>query len=112
LLKVRQPGRALSREKAQKMREVEARSPTVELIASTKMRDDMAAAPAVEFTAFLKMAMTGNNGFCSSAASMSPARKSTAKIIAKPRVPLIAIPVMMDRGMMTAAFWISSLSYT
>lgn len=38
-------------------------------------------------------------------------RRSTVRIMAKPREPLIAMPVMMERGTTTCALWISSDNY-
>jgi hypothetical protein len=56
--------------------------------------------------------MNGNDGFASNAASMSPEQKSIVSIMPKPRLPLMKIPVMIARGTMTGAFWISSAIYT
>lgn len=52
--------------------------------------------------------MKGNAGFSASTASTSPRRNSTLSTMAKPKVPLIAMPVMIERGTTTCALWISS----
>ena len=111
LLSIRQPGRPLSRAKAQQMRDVEAEKPTLALMVRSMTMLAMTAAPARDCTAWWKMAMKGKAGFSASTASTSPMRKSTVRIIAKPRVPLMAMPVMMDRGTTICAFWISSDSW-
>jgi hypothetical protein len=35
-------------------------------------------------------------------------RKSMVRIMPKPRLPFMAMPVMMERGTTICAFWISS----
>jgi hypothetical protein len=111
LLKVRHPGNPLSRAKAQQILDVEAENPTFALIVSTMTIDAMTAAPERDWTARWKMAMKGKAGFSSSTASRSPMRKSTVSIMAKPREPLMAMPVIMERGTTICALWISSDSY-
>jgi hypothetical protein len=108
LLSTRQPGRPLSRAKAQQMRDVEAEKPTFALIVSSMTILAITAAPARDCTAWWKTAMKGKAGFSASTASTSPRRKRTVRIMAKPREPLMAIPVMMERGTTICAFWISS----
>jgi threonine synthase len=98
----------LSREKAQKTRDEEARVPTAQHVERIMTKAAMAAAPETDCTALWNMAMKGNEGLASMAASMSPERKSMVIIMPKPRLPLIKIPVMMARGTVMGAFWISS----
>jgi hypothetical protein len=83
------------------MREVEAENPTLALIVRTMTMDAITAAPDRDCTARWKMAMNGKAGFSSRTASKSPMRKSTVRIMPKPRLPLMVIPVMMDRGTTT-----------
>lgn len=71
LLRVRQPGKPRSREKAQKTRDEEASKPTVALTAKHNTKDDITAAPDVELVACLNIATNGYAGFSASAASMS-----------------------------------------
>jgi hypothetical protein len=103
LLRVRQPGRPLSRANAQHIRDVDAAKPTFALIVSTITIAPMTAAPDRDWTARWKIAKKGNAGFSSRTASKSPKRKSTVSIMANPKDPLIAIPVMIDRGTTTWA---------
>lgn len=96
--------RPLSLEKAHKIRDVEASRLTQPLVPKQNINDAITAAPAVELTACSKMAIKGCKGFSAIAASMSPARKSTVRIIAKPSDPLIISPAIIARGTTRAAF--------
>jgi hypothetical protein len=111
LLRVRHPGKPLSRENAQNTRDEEARVPTAQHVERIITKATMAAVPETDCTALLKIAMNGNDGFASNAASISPERKSIVSIMPKPRLPLINIPVMIARGRVTGALWISSAIY-
>jgi hypothetical protein len=101
----------LSRAKAQQMRDVEAEKPTFALMVSSMTMEAITAAPARDWTAWWKMAMKGKAGFSARTASTSPRRTSTVMTMMKPRVPLIAMPAMIDLGTTTCALWISSESY-
>lgn len=68
------------------------------------MMEAMTAAPVLDWTALLKIVMKGKGLPSSRTCSMLPMRKSTVRSIAKPRVPLIEMPVMMERGTMICAF--------
>lgn len=92
------------------MRDVEAERPTPAPMVRTMTSEAITAAPDRDCTARWKMAMNGNAGFSARTEERSPIRKRTVRSMPKPRVPFIAIPIIIERGTTTCAFWISSES--
>jgi len=110
LLKVRQPGTPRSRANAQQIRDIEAVIPALEVVVIVKTMDSMIAAPTLDRTALWKMTTKGKAALPSSTEFKSPMRIKTVSIIPKPRAPFIAMPNIIERGMIVCASRISSAS--